>query len=75
MQTILFIIADTGEIVGAVNAPECFEPDGAFHRSVSLLGLRTDITKGALDPAIHGRLLLTGEMILDSMRAALASLN
>lgn len=73
METLVFSFADTGEVVGMLLVPPCFEPNGAFHRAAEMMGLNTHRVEGEFEH--HADFYLTGEMIMDTMRAALASLN
>lgn len=72
MQTMIFTEISSGEVVGAMPVPPCFAPNAAFFRSAEMVGVSGELIDGEVtNPA----LLLTGAVILDAMRAAMASLN
>jgi hypothetical protein len=72
LQTILFIDIETGEVLGAVLTPPCFQPNATFERAAEMIGVSGVLVDEMIDNPI---LLLTGTALMDAMRMAMATLN
>jgi hypothetical protein len=85
MQTIVFIDAQTNEVLGAVPIPECFAPNARFEEDAARIGVQGVVLEEEqflpiLDAVCDAggspeALFLNGVMLMQTMRAAQASLN
>jgi hypothetical protein len=85
MQTIVFLDAETNEVLGAIPIPECFAPNARFDQDAARIGVQGVILEETnFMPILNAvcaaggtpeTLFLNGVMLMDAMRAAKSSLN
>lgn len=84
-MNIVFLDAGTNEVLGAVPIPDCFSPNAAFEKDAARVGLQgliltDDDFMPLLDAVAEAggtaeELFINGVVLMQSMRAAKASLN